>query len=88
MAPPRKKDFRPRNFICTTATSAVCRRGFLSLGGLVQHRNAIHPVKANAPLPPLPPEVVQNPVEGDDGDEGNVPQHAYERRHPILDGTV
>ena len=68
-----------------TPIGAICRRGFLSLGGLVQHQNTTHPIAHNAPHLPVPPQAFENGVEGN---ADNIPEHAYERQHPILDGML
>ncbi|THH14772.1 hypothetical protein EW146_g5607 [Bondarzewia mesenterica] len=52
MPPPRKKLFKPRRFLCKQGTSIACRRGFVSTGGLTQHRNTAHPYLTHAQAAP------------------------------------
>ncbi|THH12583.1 hypothetical protein EW146_g7563 [Bondarzewia mesenterica] len=63
-APPILKTFKPHQFVCHLGTTARCRRGFVSLGGLHQHRTAAHPtvIHAQPPSPTPSPSLAPSPL--------------------------
>jgi hypothetical protein len=74
-------EFRPRKYYCVDSKVSACRRGFKTLGGYRQHRNAIHIE------PPRPTHPRQHPFINDEIDPEEMPQGAYFTYHPVLDGT-
>ncbi|KAI0054565.1 hypothetical protein BV25DRAFT_1910247 [Artomyces pyxidatus] len=85
---PRNTTFKPQQYVCPIGTTAACRRGFRSLGGLTRHRHTIHPAADNIPPPPLQPRrvTVEDVEEGDDDDMEPL-GGPYVLHHPIIDGT-
>lgn len=78
--------FRPRQYYCSDAKVDACYRGFKSLGGYRQHRNAVHVE------PPHPCRPRQHTFSEHDsntqapGEEGAY-KGSYYTKHPILDGS-
>ncbi|KAG1907604.1 uncharacterized protein F5891DRAFT_1124515 [Suillus fuscotomentosus] len=70
-----------RNFL-TRKHFFACRRGFKTLGGYRQHRNAIHIE------PPRPTRPRQHPFINDEIAPEEMPQGTYFTYHPVLDGTL
>ncbi|THH07261.1 hypothetical protein EW146_g9372 [Bondarzewia mesenterica] len=105
MAPQRTNHprFQERRFVCNAGSTALCRRGFLTLGSLRQHRTAIHPVLTHhhnvQPILPalaadLIPPFYQHAYVEDAPDEGDpiapmppLAQHVSLTHHPVLDGV-
>ena len=72
--------FKERRYLCAFLTTAACRRGFRSKGGLTQHRDAKH--GADQPIAPCDQQPFVEEVR-DDG-EGVPIRKQY---HRLLDGT-
>ena len=76
--------YQPRQYYCLEPRTPACQKGFLSLGGWKQHREAVHKVPLfKSQLPQYP-----HTTRTGDGTTGNEdePEGSYYIQHPILDG--
>lgn len=86
-AMPKNSNSKHRKFQCLRAILPACRKGFLTLGGLVRHNHALH-VK-NLPLPPPGPVILDTGSTAEaEAPRPNVKLRPYERHHPVLDGLL
>ncbi|KAG1833244.1 hypothetical protein DFJ58DRAFT_719454 [Suillus subalutaceus] len=82
--------FRPRKYYCTDAKVTACCRGFKTLGGYQQHRNALH---IEPPQPTRPRQHTFSECKSDaametgHSDNEDTYRGSYYCQHPVLDGS-
>ena len=78
-------------FKCTIGGNVSCQHGFRSLGGLAQHRNALHCVPLEHP--PCPHRVTVEDVDPDEDSDSEEDQHnqrndlRHMETHSVIDGN-
>jgi len=86
--------YKPHQFYCAHPVAPSCRRGFVSQGAYVRHRNAVHTTLQRPSRPRQHPFQGGNSNSEGGSSEGNLgaqghPQGSYYFTiHPVLDGMM
>ena len=84
--------YKPHQFYCAHPVAPTCRKGFVSQGAYVRHRNAVHSTLQRPSRPCQHPfqEGNSNPEGGSEGNLGAEmpPQGSYFTVHSVLDGMM